>query len=131
MEAARQGHDVIMAPDRFTYFDYYQAEDYAAEPLAFPELLTLPMVYGYEPVPAALPSDYAPHVLGAQCQLWTEYMPSADQVEYMAFPRLSALAEVTWSSRERDYGDFLERLRFHLTRLDALGVHYRPLAPVP
>lgn len=129
VQAARQGHDVVMAPDRFTYFDYYQAEDRDAEPLAFSELLTLPMVYGYEPVPADLPSEYAHHVLGAQCQLWSEYMPSVGQLEYMAFPRLSALAEVTWSSRDsRDHGGFLERLRFHLTRLDALGVNYRPIA---
>lgn len=129
VKAARQGHDVIMAPDRFTYFDYYQSKDRDAEPLAFSELLTLPTVYGYEPVPTGLPTEYAHHVLGAQCQLWSEYMPNAAQLEYMAFPRLSALAEVTWSSRDsRNYGGFLERLRFHLTRLDALGVNYRPIA---
>ncbi len=128
VEAARQGHDVVMAPHRFTYFDYYQSEDRDAEPLAFRELLTLDTVYGYEPIPADLAPDRARHVLGAQCQLWSEYMPSAAQVEYQAFPRLSALAEVTWSSREhKDYDGFLDRLGRHLKRLDALGVHYRPL----
>lgn len=128
VEAAQQGHDVIMAPHRFTYFDYYQSEDREAEPLAFRELLTLPTVYGYEPVPADLPSECAPHVLGAQCQLWSEYMPSAGQVEYMAFPRLSALSEVTWTNREnKDYGSFMDRLPQHLTRLEALDVNYRPL----
>ena len=128
VEAARQGHDVVMAPEQYTYFDHYQSKDRDAEPLAFSELLTLSTVYGYEPIPADLPQEYAHHVRGAQCQLWTEYMPTTGQVEYMAFPRMAALAEVTWSSREsRDYGSFIARLPYHLTRLDALGVNYRPL----
>jgi hexosaminidase len=128
VEAARQGHDVVMAPQRHTYLDYYQSTDWDAEPLAFAETLTLPAVYGYEPVPADLPPDRAHHVLGAQGQLWSEYMPDARQVEYQAFPRLSALAEVVWSRREdKDFADFLRRLRPLLTRLDALGVCYRPL----
>ncbi len=130
VEAARQGHDVIMAPHRLTYFDYYQSEDRDAEPLAFREVLTLPMVYGYEPIPADLSPESVPHVLGAQCQLWSEYMPTAEQVEYMAFPRLCALSEVTWTSRgNKDYDGFLDRLHLHLARLDALRVNYRPVAP--
>jgi hexosaminidase len=127
VEAAGLGHDVVMAPHRFTYFDYYQSEDRSAEPLAFPEFLPLSKVYAYEPIPSELAPDRAYHVLGAQCQLWSEYMPNARQVEYQAFPRLSALAEVTWSSREaKDYDGFLERLRTHMTRLQALGVNARP-----
>ncbi len=128
VEAARQGHDVVMAPNQFTYLDYYQSDGRDAEPPAFPELLTLATVYGYEPIPADLCPDCARHVLGAQGQLWSEYMPRYAQVEYQAFPRLTALAEVTWSRREdRDYGSFLERLGRHLARLDALRVNYRPV----
>lgn len=128
IEAAAEGHDVVMAPHTFTYFDYYQADARSAEPLAFPELLTLPTVYGYDPVPTALPTDQAHHVLGTQCQFWTEYMPTTAQVEYQAFPRLSAFAEVAWTDPARkDYADFLTRLPALLARLDALGVNYRSL----
>jgi len=127
--AAQQGHDVVMAPEQSTYFDHYQSENRASEPLAFSELLTLPTVYAYEPIPAAMPPEHEHHVLGAQGQLWSEYMPSAEQVEYMAFPRLSALSEVTWTNREnKNYDSFINRLRAHLVRLDTLNVHYRPLS---
>jgi hexosaminidase len=85
-------------------------------------------VYAYEPVPAELTAGEARHVLGAQGQLWTEYMPNPKQVEYMAFPRLAALAEVVWTPRERkDFGDFMARLGPHLARLDILDVNYRRL----
>jgi len=126
--AAKLGHDVVMAPYQYTYFDYYQSEDRTHEPLAFPELITLRTVYDYEPVPSDLPDLYAHHILGAQGQLWTEYMPHPDQVEYMAFPRVSALAEVTWTNQNlRDYDDFIGRLSVHLNRLKAIGIGYRPL----
>lgn len=82
IEAAEEGHDVVMAPHKFTYFDYYQADARQTEPLAFPELLTLPMVYGYDPVPAGMLPGQTRHVLGTQCQFWTEYMPTTAQVEY-------------------------------------------------
>ncbi|MEO7717841.1 MAG: beta-N-acetylhexosaminidase [Capsulimonas sp.] len=126
--AAAAGHDVVMAPYSHTYLDYYQTEDWAHEPLAFNDIVTLETVYAYEPVPAKIPAHLEHHVLGAQGQLWTEYMPTPAQVEYMAFPRLTALSEVTWSSREcRDYSDFRARLSVHVKRLAALGVAYRPL----
>ncbi len=133
LEAAALQHDVVMAPHRFTYFDYYQSdasqsETRGAEPLAFPELLTLPTVYGYDPIPAALPPGQERHVLGTQCQFWTEYMPDGRQVEYQAFPRLSAFSEVAWTDKKnKNLAAFLERLPKHLTRLDALNVNYRPL----
>ena len=128
IEAASAGHDVVMAPEGYTYFNRYQADGRGAEPMAFRGLLTLPTVYGYEPVPAAIAPDKAPHVLGTQCQFWTEYMPKTAQVEYQAFPRLSAFAEVAWTDPARkDYADFLLRLPALLARLDALGVNYRPL----
>ena len=90
--------------------------------------MTLPTVYGYDPVPSAIAPDRAHHVLGTQCQFWTEYMPTTAQVEYQAFPRLSAFAEVAWTdTAHKNYADFLTRLPVLLSRLDTLGVSYRPL----
>lgn len=126
--AATAGHDVIMAPTTYTYFDHYQSLDRSSEPLAQGWHLPLDVAYRYDPLPAELPLEAAHHVLGAQGQLWTEYMPTPERVEYMAFPRMSALSEAVWSVRgERDFDEFLTRLRTHLQRLDALNVKYRPL----
>ncbi len=126
--AAIAGHDVVMAPNHYTYLDYYQSEDREREPLAIGGFLPLEKVYQYEPVPPAIPPERASHVLGAQAQLWTEYMPDPQRVETMAFPRLCALAEVAWTLQERkDLADFIRRLPVHLQRLDRLGVRYRPL----
>ncbi len=130
LEAAALGHDVVMAPEQFTYLNFYQSEARKAEPPAFHALLTLPTVYGYDPIPAALPESQKRFVLGTQCQLWTEYMPDARQVEYQAFPRLSAFSEVAWTEKKnKNLAGFLERLPQHLARLDALDVNYRPLTP--
>jgi hexosaminidase len=126
--AARAGHDVVMAPGSHTYFDHYQSADTATEPLAIGGFLPLDTVYAYEPVPAALTPEEARHVLGAQGQVWTEYIPDPKRVEYMAFPRACALAEVLWTPREeKDYADFLRRLAPHLDRLAVWDVNYRPL----
>jgi hexosaminidase len=127
--AAKAGHDAVMAPMSHTYFDFYQSKDKAAEPMALGGFLPLDRVYEYDPIPADLPAEFAHHILGAQAQLWTEYMPSTAQVEYMAFPRLCALAEATWTQADSKttYEEFRRRLRVHLTRLDALGLNYRPL----
>ena len=128
--AARAGHDVVMSPTSHVYLDYYQSRDRGAEPLAGGGFLPLDTVYAYEPVPPELTPAEARHVLGAQGNLWTEYVPTPKQAEYMAFPRLSALAEVTWTPRDgRDVADFRRRLVAHLRRLDALDVNYRPLRP--
>jgi hexosaminidase len=87
-------------------------------------------VYAFEPVPPALDSAQATHVLGTQGQIWTEYQRTPKNVEYMVFPRLIALAEVAWTPKaERDYGDFTARLARHFARLSALDVNYRPLRP--
>jgi hexosaminidase len=124
--AARAGHDVVMAPTTHTYLDYYQSQNRDAEPLAIGNFVPLDTVYAFEPVPPGLEPQHARHVLGAQGQLWTEYMPTPRQVEYMAFPRMTALAEVVWTPRERkDFADFRRRLDVHLRRLDALQVNYR------
>jgi len=123
--AAKAGHDVVMAPNTYTYLDYYQSEDWESEPLAIGGYVSLEKVYGYEPIPASLSAKEGRHVLGAQGQLWTEYMPDSRQVEYMAFPRLSALAEIAWTPpQHKDYGEFLSRLEAHLARLDNLDVNY-------
>jgi hexosaminidase len=128
LAAARAGHDVVMTPTSHTYFDYYQSKDQAHEPLAIGGFLPLETVYGYEPIPAQLEPQFSQHVLGAQGQVWTEYMLTSKHVEYMAFPRLCALAEVVWSPKEgKDYAAFLERLDVHLQRLRVLDVNYRPV----
>ena len=126
--AAQAGHDVVMTPTSNTYFDYYQAQDIAKEPLAIGGFLPLETVYAYEPVPPALDSVQARHVLGTQGQIWTEYLRNPKNVEFMVFPRLVALAEVAWTPAEqRDYADFTARLRRHFARLDVLDVNYRKL----
>jgi hexosaminidase len=124
--AAKANHDVVMAPGSHTYFDHYQSRDKTKEPLAIGGFTPLDTVYAFEPVPPQLTAAEAKHVLGAQAQLWTEYMPNAKHVEYMAYPRMVALSEVLWSAKtRRDYADFTTRLPAHLARLDALDVNYR------
>jgi hexosaminidase len=128
--AARQGHDVVMAPTSHTYFDYYQARPAEAEPLAIGGYLPLETVYAFDPVPADLEPQYATHVLGAQGQVWTEYIGTPKQAEYMAFPRACALAEVVWTpTAAKNLADFLARLDVHGRRLAILDVNYRPTAP--
>ncbi len=128
IDAANAGHDVVMSPTTHCYFDYYQAEDQASEPSAIGGFLPLERVYSLNPIPADIAPDKAHHVLGAQGNLWTEYIPTEAQADYMTYPRATALAEVAWSEPAgRDYADFLARLATHLGRLDRLGVKYRPL----
>ncbi len=128
--AAQAGHDVVMTPTSNTYFDYYQSQDPAHEPLAIGGFLPLETVYAFEPVPASFDAATAAHVLGTQGQIWTEYQRTPKNVEYMVFPRLTALAEVAWTPRElRDFGDFTARLTRHFARLGTLDVNYRPARP--
>ena len=125
IEAARQGHDVIMTPSGDVYFDYYQG-DPAWEPLAIGGYLPLERVYAFEPVPEELTPQESRYVLGAQGNVWTEYMATSDYVEYMVFPRLLALSEVVWSPKDlRDWESFAARLPAQFRRLDRYGVHYR------
>ena len=122
--AVKAGHDAIMTPSSDVYFDYYQS-DPATEPLAIGGYLPLEKVYAYEPIPAEVTAAESKHILGAQANIWTEYMQTTDQVEYMAYPRVCALAEVVWSSKaQRNWQDFGARLVRHFTRLDAMGLHY-------
>jgi hexosaminidase len=125
--AAKAGHDVVMTPSSHTYFDHYQA-DRKNEPLAIGGFTPLQKVYEYEPVPAQLTPQEAKHVLGAQGQIWTEYIAAPQQVEYMAYPRAVALAEMLWIPKDKkDYADFVERLKIHAKQLDRLNVNYCPL----
>lgn len=126
--AVSSGHDVVMAPNSHTYFDYYQSDDRDSEPLAIGGFVPLEGAYAFEPVCEGIDAEHAHHVLGGQGQLWTEYIPTPEHAEYMAFPRMCALAEAVWTPAEgRDYADFLTRLAVHLRRLDGLNVHYHPL----
>jgi hexosaminidase len=122
--AARERHYVVMTPGEYCYFDHYQA-DPKNEPLAIGGFTPLKKVYSYEPVPAVLTEEESRYILGAQGNVWTEYMKTPEQVEYMAYPRAAALAEVTWSPRHlRDYENFSARL-IRLSKLyDILGLHY-------
>jgi len=123
--AAEAGHDVVSCPDTSVYLDYRQSDD-PGEPTPVGTLLTLADVYAFDPIPAGL-SDTAPgRIIGAQANVWTEHMESARRVDYQSYPRLCAFAETVWGPPERDYPDFTARLGPHLTRLDALGVNYRP-----
>ena len=126
IQACKQGHDVVMSPTSHCYFDYYQFENREDEPPAIGGFLPLELAYAFEPIPDGLSPEEAQHILGAEGTLWTEYIPTPELLEYMAFPRLSALAEVVWSPPAmRDYGDFLQRLNGLQQRLKQLNVNYR------
>lgn len=129
LNAAKAGYDVVMAPERDTYLDYAQLPADTPgyrEPLGARVVNTLDHVYAYEPLPAAMPPELARHVLGSQAQLWTEYMQGPREVEYMAWPRLLAMAEVLWTPKPlKDYGNFQQRLPSSLQRLEVQDVNYR------
>ena len=111
IEAAQLGHDVIMTPTSFCYFDYYQTADTQDEPLGIGGYVPIEKVYSLEPVPTTLTKEQGKHILGAQANLWTEYIASTEHVEYMILPRMAALAEVQWTQPEKkDFKDFTTRL---------------------
>jgi hexosaminidase len=125
IEAAKQSHFVVMSPGSPCYFDHYQVENTKNEPLAIGGYNPLSKVYAYEPIPDALNTKEAKFILGAQGNVWTEYMKTFKQVEYMALPRMLALSEVLWSQPEdKNYQDFLNRLKINTIILDQLGVNY-------
>jgi hexosaminidase len=130
IEAANDGHNVVMTPSFALYFDHYQAEP-SREPLAIGGFSPIEKVYAYEPIPESLDASRAHHVMGAQANVWTEYMKTAEHVEYMVFPRLMALAERVWSPvTQRDFNHFLVRLRPQYHILDQLNVNYRIPDPI-
>jgi len=126
IKAIQQGHDVIMTPGE-TYLDAYQS-DPTTQPEAIGGFLPINRVYNFEPMPDGLTTDQKKHLMGTQANLWTEYMPTTYQVEYMAWPRAIALAEVAWSQKgSRNFDDFQRRLQSHYLLLQRKNVnYYRP-----
>jgi hexosaminidase len=128
IEAAKSGHDVVMTPTSHCYFDYYQGE--VGEPAAFGGFLPIDTVYSYEPVPFELTAEEGHHVLGAQGNLWTEWIPNFRHAEYMAATRMIALSEVVWSPKShRDLKDFQQRIIPHYRRLAYRDINYRVPTP--
>jgi hexosaminidase len=125
IEAVRQNHEAIMAPSEYTYFDYNQG-DARREPANIGGFIPLAKAYAYEPVPKQLAPTEGKFILGAQAQLWTEYVATPEHAEYMMFPRLLAFSEAVWSpAAARNYADFQRRLPYQLVRLDKQDVRYR------
>ena len=123
IRASRMGSDAVMAYNKYTYFDYCQ-NDTSVEPLSIGGRLPTRRVYDYNPIPLELEPEYHKHILGGQGQLWSEYMPNSNHVEYMAFPRVCALAETLWTPKEmKNFSDFKTRLETFVLRLDALGIN--------
>lgn len=111
IEAAKMKHDVVMAPTSHVYFDYYQTQDVENEPIAIGGYVPIQTVYSLEPAPAELTVEEQKYIIGTQANLWTEYIPTTEQVEYMVLPRMAALAEVQWCVPEqKDYVNFIKRL---------------------
>ena len=123
IEAAKQNHDVVMTPGSHCYVDHSQSKN--EDSVTIGGYLPVEKVYSYEPVPAVLNEEQAKHVLGAQANLWTEYVRYPSKVEYMIFPRMMALSEVLWSPKEkRDWNDFERRLPVLFDRLEKQGINY-------
>lgn len=127
IQAAKQHHRVIMTPTDNCYIDYYQLKNTHAQPLAIGGYLPVSKVYSMEPVPDALTEEEAKYILGPQCNLWTEYVTCPQHVFYMLLPRLDALSEVQWTTKEqKDFADFEQRLPRMLKLYKHLGITYCP-----
>ena len=123
IKAAQQHHEVVMSPYPKYYLDYWQG-DPDSEPLAMGGPTLLRTMYEYEPVPAVLTPEERRYIIGVEGCVWTEYMPTPARVEYMAWPRMCAIAEAGWTRAPKDWDGFTGRLETHLGRLDRLGVGY-------
>lgn len=125
IEAAHQHHDVIMTPNTYLYFDYYQSKKVEDEPLAIGGYLPIEKTYNYEPMPKVLTKEEQQYIKGVQANLWTEYIPIFSQVQYMVLPRLGAAAEVQWTDpSKKDYKDFLRRVPHLVAVYDCYGWNY-------
>ncbi len=123
LQAAQTGHNVIMTPSTHCYFDYYQSTR-QDEPLAIGGFIPLRKVYAYDPIPEELDTQFHHHIMGAQGNVWTEYMSNFDQVEYMALARMAALSEVfVLTGEERDYSQFAQKLSEHINFWSNQGVN--------
>ncbi len=129
IEAAEQGHEVVMSPTSHCYFDYYQGNS-MEEPKAIGGYLPLSKVYKFDPIPPELPADKHHLILGGQGNIWTEYMYEPEHVEYMTYPRILAMAEVLWTPKDKqNYKDFLARITNQYVRLAAQGINFRMPTP--
>lgn len=125
IEAAKQKHDVVMSPSTHWYLDYYQADSTVLQPRAIGGYNPLSKVYSFDPTPAEFTAEQAKYIIGGQGNLWSEYIKTPEHMEYMAFPRGAAIAEVLWSPKEKkNLEDFQKRWSVHTKRLDALKVNY-------
>lgn len=123
IEAARQGHDVIMAPSHWCYLDFYQ-QDPVLAPMAIGHYLPIDTVYSYNPVSEEIPDSLRSHVIGAQANIWGEYTQTPEYFEYLAFPRLLAMSEVQWTDpSKKNFENFCRVLDGEFGRLDAKGVN--------
>lgn len=123
IKSANMGHDVVMAPNSYTYFDLYQG-DQELEPPAYSQLL-LTQVYKFDPVPADIAEDKKHHILGGHACLWTETVQTPEHAEYMLFPRLFAMAETVWSPKKNlNWISFKDRMEFNFNRLNEAGINY-------
>ena len=124
IEAAKQNHDVIMSPNQYAYFDYYQCEP-EGQPLAIGGYLPLENVYSFDPQFQELNSEQQKHILGVQGNLWTEYIPTPEQMEYMAYPRMFAMSETGWTQgSKKDFDEFIARIAVQRQRYDRIGINY-------
>lgn len=128
-KSARMGHDVIMTPGSYMYFDFYQA-DPRYQPVAIGGYTPIRKVYNYNPIPQdSLTAEEAKHFLGVQANTWTEYIPTPEHLEYMMFPRALAVAEIGWTPQEkRDWQDFKPRVNAHIPVLQQMGLNPFPLS---
>lgn len=128
-KSARMGHDVIMTPGNYMYFDFYQA-DPRYQPVAIGGYTPIRKVYNYNPIPQdSLTAEEAKHFLGVQANTWTEYIPTPEHLEYMTFPRALAVAEIGWTPQEkRDWQDFKPRVNAHIPVLQRMGLNPFPLS---
>jgi hexosaminidase len=125
LKAVKKGHQVILTPTSLYYFDYYQSGDKENEPLAIGGYIPLDSVYLKDPVPEDFDSAYLDKILGGQANVWTEYMPTPEDVEYMVFPRILALSEVLWTEKDnRDFSDFIIRLKEFEKYLKKSDINY-------
>lgn len=125
IEGAKRGNKVVLSPNTHCYFDFYQSKDVQFEPFAIGGYTPVEKVYSFEPVPSELDEEQAKLVIGAQCNLWTEYIKTFSHVQYMELPRLAALCEVQWTEPEhKDYESFKERIPAMFAIYDKYGYNY-------
>ena len=125
---AEAGQKVVMCPDTNCYVNYIESPNLNIEPPFIvggqPSYASISNIYFFQPIPAALPAQYDTNILGAQCTLWTEYVPSPENVMFKVFPRACAMAEATWTAGSKNYTNFLSRLAVHEQRLAQMGINY-------